>query len=107
MRFGAVTRKDGDWLAGFAHQKRVLEGRCADVARDPGETTKSSNYNYIVGENHYEVEQRLAPEGVVPTRRQPDRVDRMIVSDFVVGTVEQILPRPDMTIAGCASWRVR
>ncbi|MGF1652556.1 MAG: LLM class F420-dependent oxidoreductase [Actinomycetales bacterium] len=57
--YGRYTNFDGT-LEGFVRKSEILAGHCRDVGRDPGEITRSANYNIVLGRDEREVADRLA-----------------------------------------------
>lgn len=78
----------------WARKSAVLEQHCRDVGRDPGEITRSGNYNVVVGRDEAEVQDRLTRIEDHYRRVLPERADG-IVQGFrdgpAVGTVEQVV----------------
>ena len=79
----------------FTHKSEVLRGHCADIGRDFGEITRSSNFNVVIGRDEREVAERLAwaedhyrragvPEDAVASTMETLR------TGLLVGTPDQV-----------------
>ncbi|MFB8386730.1 LLM class F420-dependent oxidoreductase [Microbacterium sp. NPDC055910] len=81
----------------FEHKSAVLRGHCERIGRDPGEITRSANFNTIVGATEAEARDRLA---AVIDRLRPhlgdertDTIERDYLSSPAFGTPEKIAER--------------
>ncbi len=102
-RYASYTNFGGD-PDEFVHKTAILHAHCADVGRDPHEITLSSNFNFVIGEDERQVRDRL---GDLTERYRPfvdpAKLDRIIESNTVGGTPEQIVAHlEEWKTAGCA-----
>ena len=95
-RFARYTNFTGP-LDEFDHKSKVLRAHCADLGRDFGAITRSSNFNTIVAESEKDARERL---DAVLARLRPhvgDARARRIEQEFLdsdgYGTPEQIVER--------------
>jgi len=95
-KHGSYTNFTGT-VEEFDHKSAVLAEHCAAIGRDPGEITRSSNFNTIVGETEAEVADRVA---AVKARLLPyvgqdraDAIERDYLASPAVGTPEQVAER--------------
>ncbi len=96
-KYAAYTNFRGP-LDDWNHRNDVVDAHCADLGRDPGEITRSSNFNTIIAETEAEVRDRVAAVGA---RLEPfvgaERAERIVQSEYLasptVGTPEQVVER--------------
>lgn len=95
-RYADYTNFDGT-PEGFAHKSEVLRGHCAEIGRDPGEITRSANYNVAIAETEREVEDRLSwLHDRLTAHVGADEADKHLGSFRglpAVGTPEQIIEK--------------
>jgi F420-dependent oxidoreductase-like protein len=95
--YGAYTNFDGT-LEGFTRKSEILAGHCRDVGRDPGEITRSANYNVVLGRDEREVADRLAQRRDRLSRHvSPAAVERELAAYAphlpATGTPEQVVEK--------------
>ncbi|MBT0994365.1 LLM class F420-dependent oxidoreductase [Cellulomonas sp. DKR-3] len=81
---------------GFAHKSAVLAEHCAAIGRDPGEITRSANYNVIIGETTADVDDKIAWAEEHYALTVPDKAPKLaedLRNGPLVGTPEQVVEK--------------